>query len=351
MLRCEEELVASLSSLRMGNIRKCWHCSMEAKMSDHRTLSKSTPQSIFRKQKNPFSAHSFPPCIHTQKDTTSAQRLCTCQVQRNLPETQNFCRTQKDLSTQQTFCRCRTQRSPTPSSSPRSPCVHLCIIGKKVKLHRRQKEDNSFYTRLRNHLDRIKQRQQRAATTTTSTTSTTMNTTAATAQRIDPRRHPAQSLQRLSPNGHDLPANSNSDIEIRLPDILNGPEMRLSRRSSDRSIDGKHTYMLYRSNSVWNEALTITVTLPSDIPTDRPLLRDQRPSFTYSLGSRSPCGSGCASHLSFSNVDFSTCCKTPDENALLQPIVKSAQLYPVACPAIPMEESFPVCEIPEPDIW
>ena len=206
------------------------------------------------------------------------------------------------------------------------PCVHLCIIGEKMTLHKRNRDQNSFFIRAKNYSRCLKERnyamhqQYRPVNKATNRQSNEIRCHKDTWRYKLPYFHVPQI-------GNILPA--------------------LSQSSSDstNSIED-HRYVLYQRRSTMHEDPAMSVFLPKElaIELDRSVLTEQRQSITVGEDS------GCASHLSFSSVDLTTICKTPDcgSRTPSPPVVKG--LYPAACPAYPMIQSFPACVIPEPDV-
>ena len=208
------------------------------------------------------------------------------------------------------------------------PCVHLCIIGKKMTLHKRNHDQNSFFVRAKNYSRRLKE-----------------------------RSYAMQQQYRVINQNTAPPSNGNrcqnDACRHKLPylhvpqvtDIL--PMHSQSSSDSDKGAED-HRYVLYHRRSTVQDDSVMSVLLPKElvIGNEKNSRIEHRQSITGRLDS------GCISHLSFSSVDLTTMCRTPDDSSRiaspLPPKVKG--LYPVACPAYPMVESFPVCVIPEPDV-
>lgn len=208
------------------------------------------------------------------------------------------------------------------------PCVHLCIIGKKMTLHTRNHDQNSFFIRAKNYSRRLKERNY--------------------------AMH--QQFRVLNQNTNQL-SNDNRCQDgawryklpyIHVPQIQNVlPPHSQSSSDSTNSIED-HGYVLYRRRLTAHEDPAMSVVLPKElmIGVDKHTLRVDRQSISVGRDS------GCISHLSFSSLDLTTICKTPDDsNGIVSPPPpKIKGLYPVACLAYPMIDSFPAVVIPEPDV-
>ncbi len=208
----------------------------------------------------------------------------------------------------------------------RSPCIDLRVIGKKAKLHRREPDENSFLVRSRNYSNHLKQLQQEKA-------------------RRKTLRCKAITSKEKS-NVIDYNENTNTQM------CVVEPEQPCLGSSAENM--GHHRYLMYHSSYLEPDGTKITVMSPSSSASDEEPehhhQQQRNSSFNLSLRSLTPSDSGCVSSISFSNVDFSLTCKTPDDSLIALPSLRN-KLYPVACPAFPMVESFPVCKIPEPDVW
>ena len=208
------------------------------------------------------------------------------------------------------------------------PCVHLCIIGKKMTLHKRNHEQNSFFTRAKNYSRRLKE-----------------------------RNYAMHQQFRVVNQNTNQPSNYNRSqddawrykipyIHVpQVPDIM--PAHTQSSSGSANSIED-HRYVLFHRRSTAHEDPAISVVLPKElmVDVDKHILTVDPQSTSVEQDS------GCVSHLSFSSVDLTTICKTPDDSSRIvsPPPPKIKGLYPVACLAYPMIDSFPACVIPEPDV-
>lgn len=209
-----------------------------------------------------------------------------------------------------------------------TPCVHLCIIGKKMTLHKRNHDQNSFFIRARNYSRRLKERSYAVQQKYRVTNQTTLSSSNGSKCQSDPCRHKLPYIP--------LP-------QIR--DILPPPSQNSS--SSVNSVEGHH-YVLYHRRSTAHEDHPITILSPGKISIG--YCRIDSGEHRHSAIGRT--GSGCMSSLSFTSVDLMNACSTPDDSSRIMspppPTVKG--LYPAACPAFPMTASFPECVIPEPDV-
>ena len=212
----------------------------------------------------------------------------------------------------------------------RSRCVHLCIIGKKMVLHSRIKEQVTFLERARNYSRLLKKRQQEQA-----------------------NRHFMNAKQNRATANVASKGCSNNACQPQIPTVRLPQTPGILRSDSPQNIDSRdskqeHRYAVYHRSSLENSE--ITVLLPRDIPCDSEARRLKAP-WSSNLDTR--IDSGCVSHLSFASVDLTATCRTPDDgSSILSPCPGDRQgLYPVACPAYPMNASFPICVIPEPDVF
>ena len=202
------------------------------------------------------------------------------------------------------------------------PCVHLCVIGKKMTLHKRNHDQNSFFVRARNYSRRLKERQEQV-------------------------HH-----QVLTRNQNPLPLNVNKcsnhgACQQRLPSV------RLPTMSDDSSNSAstiasrnEHRYAIYFRPP--KESEKVVIMLPKE-PANHLNPRNVQ---KHHLSVDDRQDSGCISSMSFSSIDLTAACRSPDDSSCIgsPPPPKAQELYPVACPAYPMVASFPMCVIPEPDV-
>lgn len=212
----------------------------------------------------------------------------------------------------------------------RSRCAHLCIIGKKMVLHSRINEQITFLERARNYSRLLKKRQQEQA------------------NRQFARAEPGKTTANAAAKGCSNNAWQPEIPTVRLPQMPG-----ILRSDSPQNFDSRdsmqeHRYAVYHEPTLENSE--ITVLLPRDTPYDS---EANRLTASWSNGLNARIDSGCVSHLSFASVDLTATCRTPDDgSSILSPCPGDKEgLYPVACPAYPMNASFPICVIPEPDVF
>lgn len=209
-----------------------------------------------------------------------------------------------------------------------SPCVHLCIIGEKMTLHQRNQDQNSFLTRAKNYSRSLKE-----------------------------RNHSMQRQCRVSNQNTLSSSDSNKcqkhscQLKSRhffVPQMTAMPPSSSQSESDSANCLESHRYVLYRRRSTGQEESQIEILSPtkSYIRDDKNRVKEHR------LGMTGRMDSGCISTLSFSNVDLTTKCRTPDNGSrITSPLPpRVAGMYPVACPVFPLLASFPACVIPEPDV-
>eukprot|EP00794_Sanderia_malayensis_P018889 gene18889-20791_t len=203
-----------------------------------------------------------------------------------------------------------------------SSCVlDLCIVGRKAKLHRREAGKSR---RLRNYWPHLTQNKQE------------------TARRKAMPKCKTTSGARKEKN--DSKADGYKQTRTRICVIPSTQLVDLDQDATPENMD-QHRYIIARSPRY--ESADITVMIPNSPLSDTLRAGNlQRPSFSLSIRSCTESDS----HLSFSNVDFSLTCKTPDDSLTPTPQPQN-KLYPIACPAFSLDESFPACDIPEPDVW
>ena len=209
------------------------------------------------------------------------------------------------------------------------PCAHLCIIGEKLILHKRNHVQSSIFARARNYSRCLKksnnaeQQQYRARTQ---------------------RKH-----QFLEGRKAENDALKNKSPHIHVPQVINVQPSYSRCSSSSTDSVGTNRYLIYHGESIVNEnpVVGVSSSRESMVNFEKSMHRQKRNGVALEFDS------GCSSYLSFSSVDLTTTCRTPDGSSrIMSPLPARARgLYPVACPAYPMIESFPACVIPEPDIF
>ena len=206
----------------------------------------------------------------------------------------------------------------------RSPCVHLCVVGKGIKLQQRSHEKDSFFARARNYSHHLKQGQK------------------------------DQQLQCRTSKRAECNTNNHcdtKDIHVTIPEIVNILPS-LSSNSTPSPDEGQHRYLVFRSKSTAPDNARLTIMRPTDHFTDNVVRLCRNPSRNSNIRSITPSDSGCTSQFSFSSVDFTFRYETPEQSPIgTHNMVMDKYLYPAACSSIPMANSFPMFKIPEPDVW